>query len=173
MNTRRLVSLSLMAALSIALYYLESLIPPIVPVPGVKLGLANLIFLFVLYYYDGPSYLFVVIVKVLVVALIGQGFGITFLMSAFGSLLSVGITLLLYYSVKPSIFALSSASSLFHVLGQLLAYAIFFENFYIYSYLAILGPLALGMGALIGLLDYFLILRLPQSFRNEEKKRRR
>lgn len=173
MNTRRMVTLALMAALSIALYYLESLIPPIVPIPGVKIGLANLIFLFVLYYYDGPSYIFVLILKVLIVALIGQGFGITFLMSLFGSILSCFVTLLLYYLVKPSIFALSSASSLFHVIGQLIAYAIFFENFYIFPYLAILGPIALATGALIGYFDYFLIKRLPESFRTEEKKRRR
>lgn len=162
-----------MTALSVGLYYLESLIPPIVPVPGSRLGLANLILLFVLYYYDGLSYLFVMILKVLIVALIGQGFSVPFLMSSMGSLFAAVISLFLFYVVKPSIYGVSAAGSVFHTIGQLLVYALFFENFYIFAYFSVLGPIALATGLLIAFLDQLLIRRLPSSFRNEERVRRR
>ncbi|MDD7329006.1 MAG: Gx transporter family protein, partial [bacterium] len=95
-NTRRLVTLALMAALSTGLHYVESIIPSLLPIPGFRLGLANIITLFVLYYYGGLSYLFVTAIKVLLVALISSGFGVTFLMSLTGSVLSAVISLFLY-----------------------------------------------------------------------------
>lgn len=171
-NTRRLVALAFMSAISVSLHYLESVIPPIVPIPGFRLGLSNIITLFVLYYYGGPSFIFVTAVKVIMVALISSGFGVTFMMSLFGSTLSCIISLLLYYLVKPSPYGLSVMSSLFHTIGQLVAFAIFFNNFYIFTYLTILGPMALLSGALMALLVSVLIQKIPQSFKAEEKLRR-
>ena len=171
-NTRRLVTLALMAALSTGLHYVESIIPSLLPIPGFRLGLANIITLFVLYYYGGLSYLFVTAIKVLLVALISSGFGVTFLMSLTGSVLSAVISLFLYYIVKPSPYGLSVTASLFHTLGQLLCYGLFFNTFYIFGYLVILGPLSLLTGFLMALLVTFLIQRIPQSFLAEERIRR-
>lgn len=171
-NTRRLVSLALMSALAVGLHYIESVIPSILPIPGFRLGLANIITLFVLYYYGGLSYIFVTLVKVLMVALITSGFSVTFMMSLTGSLLSMVISLGLYYLVKPSPYGVSVMASLFHTLGQLLCYALFFNTFYIFSYLVVLGPLSLVTGALMAFFVSFLIKRIPASFREEEKTRR-
>lgn len=52
MRTRKLTSLALFATLALAIYSAESLLPPIVPIPGIKLGLANIITLLVLHLYD-------------------------------------------------------------------------------------------------------------------------
>ena len=51
MRTRRLTTLALFATLALAIYSLESLLPPIVPIPGIKLGLANIVTLLVLHLY--------------------------------------------------------------------------------------------------------------------------
>ena len=40
-NTKKLTTLSLLSAIALALYAVESALPPIVPIPGIKLGLAN------------------------------------------------------------------------------------------------------------------------------------
>ncbi len=172
MKTKRLVSLAMMAALSVGLHYAESLIPAFLPIPGFRLGLANIITLFVLYFYDGPSYLFVTLVKVLLVALITSGFGPVFLMSLTGSLLSAAVSLLFYYLVRPSIYAVSTLGALFHTIGQLLAYAFFFNTFYIFSYFTILGPLSIVTGLVMSILVSILIHRLPASLRFEERVRR-
>ena len=172
MKTKRIVTLSLMIATSVLLHYLESLIPSFLPIPGFRIGLANIITLFVLYYFDYKSYLFVLIAKVMFVPLISSGFGIQFFMSMTGSLCSLFITTLLYFLIKPSIYALSSISALFHTFGQLLAYAIFFNTFYIFGYLSILGPLSLLSGILMAILCAILLKRLPDTFKKEEQKRR-
>lgn len=171
-TTRRLVSLALMAALSVGLHYLESLIPPFVPIPGFRLGLANIITLFVLYYYGGVSYIFVTVIKVLIVALISTSFGITFFMSLLGSILSILISLFCFYVIRSSIYSVSALGSLFHTLGQLLAYAIFFKTWPIFSYFALLGPISLVTGVLMAVLVSLLIYRIPRRFREEEKVHR-
>ena len=172
LSTQRVVTLALMIALSVMLHYVEGFIPSFLPIPGFRLGLANIITLFVLYYYDAPSYIFTLLSKTLLVALVSSGFGVQFMMSLGGSLLSMAVTLLLYYLVKPSIYGVSALSSLFHTIGQLFVYALFFNTFYIFSYLSILGPLALVTGVIMALLCSLLIHRLPASFRKEERVRR-
>ena len=157
-----------MLGLSVALHYLESLIP-FALIPGFKLGLSNIVALFVLYYYGGPSFLFVNAMKVVLVGAISTGFiSPSFFMSLSGTMLSSFVSLLLYYLVKTSIYGTSIVSSLFHILGQLLAYGLFFENFYV----VVLGPLSLVTGALMALLCSILIRRLPDIYKLEEKKRR-
>lgn len=171
-NIRRIASLALMAAISTGLHMIESLFPAIVPIPGFRLGLANVITLFVLYYYGGLSYVFTTLIKLLLVALISSGFGITFLMSLSGSILSVVVSLLLYYFIKPSPYGLSIAASLAHTIGQLFCYAIAFNTFFIFSYIAVLGPLSILSGALMALFVSFLVNRIPNSFKQEERVRR-
>lgn len=170
-TTKKLVTLALFIALSFSLHYLESLIPPIVPIPGFRIGLSNLITLFVLYYYGGFSFLFVVLCKTLLVAILTNGFSIPFLMSLGGSFLSSLVALLLYKTLWPSCYTVSLYSSFFHVIGQLLVYALFFRTFYIFRYFLFLGPLSLVTGYLIAFVDNILLKRIPASFKEENRRR--
>lgn len=171
MKTRRLVSLALMLGVSIAIHCLEGLIP--LPVPGFRLGLCNVISLFVLYSFGGVSFLFLVFARVFLVALISSGFGPSFFMSLFGTILSSMVSLLLYYPVKSSIYSLSLSSALFHTLGQLLAYAIFFSSPYIFVLASYLAPLSMLAGILSAILVALILHRFPDLFGKEEKTRRK
>lgn len=171
-TTKRLVILALLSCLSFGLHYIDSLIPSFLPIPGFRLGLANIITLFVLYYYGGPSYLFVTVIKALLVAILTSGFGITFMMSVGGIVLSTLISLLFYYLIKSSIYTLSIFSSLFHTIGQLFVYALFFKSFYIFYYIIILGFIAIATGALMALLVKIMVNRIPKTFLKEESRRR-
>ena len=64
-TTRKLTTLSLLAAIALALYAVESALPPIVPIPGIKLGLANIITLVVLWKYSAKDAFFVLLVRIL------------------------------------------------------------------------------------------------------------
>ncbi len=172
MKTKRLVTLALLLALSIALHYLEGLIPFNL-IPGFRLGLANIISLFALYYFGGISFVFINVARVLIVGMISTGFvSPSFLMSLFGMIISSVITLILYYFIKTSIYGTSIASSLFHVIGQLLAYSIYFDSFQIFYYIIYLGTFSLVSGFLIAFLCSILIKRLPKFYKLEENKRR-
>ena len=170
-TTKKLVTLALLIAISFSLHYIDSLIPSIIPIPGFRLGLSNLITLFALYYFGCFSFVFVVLSKTLLVATLTSGFGITFLMSLAGSVISMLVSILLYKAFKPSIYTVSIYSSVFHTLGQLLVYALFFSSFYIFLYLLYLGPISILTRYLIALLDKILINRLPASLKIEERRR--
>lgn len=172
LNTSRLASLSILSALSVALHLIEMLIPQFVPIPGFRLGLANLVTLFVLYYYDVLSYIFVSVLKVTLVALLTTGFGINFLMSLSGTFLCSIVSIILFKTLKPSPIGLSSISSVFHTIGQLLFYGLFFNTMYIFSYIVFLGPLSILSGILIGFIVSSLLNGVPKTFKNEEKIKR-
>ena len=64
-TTRKLTTLSLLAAIALALYAVESALPPIVPIPGIKPGLSNIITLVVLWKYSAKDAFFVLLVRIL------------------------------------------------------------------------------------------------------------
>lgn len=170
--TKRLVTLSLLLALSVLLHFVEGLIPPIVPIPGYRIGLSNIILLFSLYYYDLKSYSFLLVCKVFLVALISSGFSVQFFLSLSGSILSFTATIITYYLIKGSIYSISTVSALSYTLGQLIAYAIIFDTFPIFMYIIIIGPLSMISGIIMAILTAYLLKRLPDNFKSDEKNRR-
>lgn len=170
--TKRLVTLSLLLAISVLLHFIEGLFPFIIPVPGYRIGLSNIILIFALYYYDLKSYAFLSICKVFLVALISSGFSVQFYLSLCGTITSFIFTLISYYLLKGSIYSISTTSALFHTIGQLLAYAIIFDTYPIFLYIIVLGPLSMFSGLIMAIITSYLIKRLPNSYLREEKKRR-
>ena len=70
MDLKKLLQLALLTGVSMILFLVEAQIPPLVPVPGVKLGLGNIIVVCVLFYYGRREALAVLCVKVLLSALL-------------------------------------------------------------------------------------------------------
>ena len=87
--TKKLTTLSLLSAIALALYAVESALPPIVPIPGIKLGLANIITLVVLWKYSAKDAFFVLLVRILLATLF-FGQAISLLYSLSGGLLPSG-----------------------------------------------------------------------------------
>ena len=156
-NARALALTALLCAVSIALSFLESLIPdfPFV-MPGMKLGLSNIVVMFALELLPLPSSLAVVIFKA-VFALITRGFT-AFLMSLSGGFFSVSVMFLLIRSRKTSFGALGIgvAGAFMHNMGQLLvAYIIVSDG--IYAYIPILSGASILTGTLTGLANYIIL----------------
>ena len=87
--TRRLTTFTMLCALAILFHYVESLIVIPLPVPGFRLGLANIIALITLYLYDARAMLAVSLMRVLFVSLLqGTLFATSFWLSLSGVLLS-------------------------------------------------------------------------------------
>lgn len=64
MKTRRLVELSLLAAIALTIFMVELRIPNLSPVPGVKLGLANIITVYAVYHYRAGEVLLLVLTRI-------------------------------------------------------------------------------------------------------------
>ena len=120
-STKKIVRLSLFLALGVVLNIIESMLPVLIPVPGVKLGIANTIGLIVLYYYGPKEYTLIGFLRVILVALLRTGIGsISFILSLSGWLLSTIFVLLIHLIKKVSIFGLSMSSAVMHGVGQII-----------------------------------------------------
>lgn len=149
MKTRRLALLAMLSALAMILSYVESQIPSPVPVPGVKLGLANLAVVFALYALDWRAAALVSLVRVIVVSVM-FGSGVSLLYSLAGAVLALGAMLALRRSGKFSPMAVSVAGGVMHNVGQVLVASVLLSRdlfAYYLPFLLISGTLT---GALIG-----------------------
>lgn len=120
MRTRRLTTLALFATLALAIYSLESLLPPIAPIPGIKLGLANIVTLLVLHLYHIRDAALVLSVRILLSALL-FGQALSLLYSICGGLLclvAMALTSRLLHRRFPEL--TSILGGIFHNAGQLL-----------------------------------------------------
>lgn len=116
-----MVFVSVMAALSLGLYALESLIPPIIPVPGVKLGLSNVITLICIYIIGRKAAFAVLLIRIFLSSLLfGQPVSLVF--SLFGGVLSFAVMALLKrFFDKSNIWAISVFGAFAHNFGQIIA----------------------------------------------------
>ena len=70
MKPKKVAFLGLCVALSMILSYFESLVPPLVAVPGVKMGFANLVTIFMLYKFSAKETVAVTIIRVVLVSIL-------------------------------------------------------------------------------------------------------
>jgi len=142
-----------MLALSVVLNIIESFIP-ISNIPGLKIGLANSIVLFVLYCYGFKEAFYTSIFRVIIVGLLRTGlFSITFMFSLGGSILSI-ITMYLFKKIKVlSIIGVSIIGAIAHSIGQIIMAMLILKNYNLIYYLPYLLLFAIPSGILIGIIS--------------------
>lgn len=150
--------LGVLTAAAIVIAILESFIPS-VGIPGVKLGLANIVILIILYELGIWEAITVNLLRVLVVSLVrGTFLSMGFLMSLTGCVLSLGIMILFYLLIKKfSIIGVSVIGSVFHVTGQILIAMIFLGSAYIFLYLPVIAISAIITGVFVGIVAKLII----------------
>ncbi|MBE6643801.1 MAG: Gx transporter family protein [Ruminococcaceae bacterium] len=164
MNVKKMTTLSVSVALAMVLSFLETLIPTLVAVPGVKIGLANIVAVFLLYAYGWREAAAVSFTRVCLSALL-FGSAVSLIYSASGAALSlVGMIL----AKKLPLFSAPSVSVLggvLHNAGQIICAALIMENAAIALYfppLVISGTIsgiAVGIAAAILLKKLLSIVR--------------
>lgn len=148
-KTKKLAVAGLLTALAMILSYIEFLIPfSTLGIPGLKLGLANAVTLFLLYEYKAPTAFAVSMMRILLSSLL---FGMAMLpYSLAGGLLSFFVMLLLKRT-RLSIVGVSMAGGVVHNIGQLVTATLIVENLRVFYYLPILLPIGAIMGCGIGI----------------------
>ncbi len=119
-SAQKLTGLALYTTLSLAVYAIESAIPPLVPLPGVKLGLANITTLILLQQDSAKDAFTVLIVRLLLSTLLfGQILSLFYSLS--GGLLSFAVMYPVNRLLQRKLpFLTGALGGLFHNLGQLL-----------------------------------------------------
>ena len=146
-------------ALALIFSYVETLIPIHLGIPGVKLGLANLIIVITLYKMGvKQAYILSVVRVVLAGFIFGNMFSILYSMA--GGLLSLTVMIFLKRTDKFSIMGISMAGGVFHNIGQLIMAAIVLESLSITYYLPVLLISGVLTGFFIGFIANEMLKRL-------------
>lgn len=156
-NTKKLTTLALLAAVSLVLSWLDSLIPVSAALPGAKLGLANLSVLCGLYLLGpGPGAVLCVLKILLSTFLFGNAFSFFYALAG-GVLSFLGMLLL---KKRCSVIFVSVLGGMLHNLGQILVAMVVLETAGLLGYLPVLLLCGLGAGCAIGLVGGILIQRI-------------
>ena len=158
---RKLTLLSVLTAAALILSYAESVLPPIFPtVPGIRVGLPNIVIIFVLYRMDVRSAISVSLVRIVIASLL-FGSPVSFIYSLAGAFLSLTVMALLKKMNILSTVGVSVAGGIFHNLGQILAAMLLLQTVQIGYYFLILAITGTVSGLFIGLCGAFMIARFP------------
>lgn len=150
-KTKRLSLCAALLALALALSYMERFLPlqMVIPLPGVKLGLANVVTLIALYLLGAKAAFGILIPRCILGAIFGGG--ITgFLFSLTGGILALGIMALCRKLPFLSVFGVSILGAAAHNIGQILAAMCLLQSHYVAAYLPYLLGVAIATGFAIG-----------------------
>nr|WP_296955454.1 Gx transporter family protein [uncultured Mediterraneibacter sp.] len=149
-------------ALALIFSYVEAMIPINFGIPGVKLGLANLIVVIVLYKGDWKDALFIAVARIVLSGFIfGNLFSILY--SLAGGLLSLLVMVLLKKTNAFSIAGVSIGGGAAHNVGQLLVAMFVVQTYQVGYYLPVLLIAGVLTGAMIGIVALEVVKRLRFS----------
>lgn len=160
-KSKRIAYFALNVALAFVLSYLESLVPINIGVPGIKLGLANLVVVTALYTLPKSDAFFISMVRIV---LSGLTFGGVFSLvySFAGGILAFAVMLCAKKIRGVSVVGVSVLGAAVHNVGQILAAAVVMKNFGIFYYLPVLLIAGGITGLAIGLLSRIIISRISK-----------
>lgn len=161
MKSKDVSRYALLIALAMVLSWLESLVPVSAAVPGMKLGLTNLVVIFALYRMRNRDAAMISFVRVLLVSFtFGNAYAFAYSMA--GAVLSLLIMLALKKSGRFSTVGVSIAGGVGHNLGQIIIAALVLETEKIFFYLPVLMLSGMAAGVCIGLLGGIITERLKK-----------
>ena len=159
MKTRKLTVMALSVALAMILSFVESQIPSFVPIPGVKVGLANIIVVFALYKLGWKEAFVISLLRVMLISIL-FGHLASFFYSMAGAVLSFIGMVLLKKTGRFSHIAVSVTGGVLHNVGQIAMACILLGTNAIAYYLPFLILSGTIAGVLIGLLAALLVDRI-------------
>ena len=155
--------MAMMIALAMIFSYVETMIPINFGIPGVKLGLANLVIVAAIYLFGGKQAFLISIVRIF---LSGFMFGnlASIMYSLAGGLLSLAVMLLLKKTNKLSILAVSVMGGICHNIGQLIVAMLVVENLKLIFYVPVLLISGFLTGLLIGIVCRVILPAVKRAY---------
>lgn len=156
-NLKKLIYLSLLVACGMVLHFVESTIPVPFPVPGAKLGLANIIALLAITMYGTKEALFVNILRCLLGTLLG-GTMSSLIYSLSGAITSTLVMAVFYRYFRRtfSLVGISIIGGVAHNIAQITVASLVISNFGIFVYLPFLMIIGLLTGTFTGMTAFFI-----------------
>ncbi|MBQ6701458.1 MAG: Gx transporter family protein [Clostridia bacterium] len=154
-SAKRVAFGGLFVVLSLMFSYMESLVPLnfLLPIPGFKLGLANVCVMLALYYLGTVDAFIITLLKSLLTAML-FGTPMSFVFSLVGGLFAFCFLLFAKYIIKEKIgfIGISVACAALHNFGQVATASVIFKDTAIFWYMEWLLPVSIATGIITGLL---------------------
>ena len=162
---KKLIFLSLLVSIGLALSIIESMMPVPFIAPGAKLGLSNMVILITLVIFGFKEALTVGILKSIIFTLATGSISSLFY-SLSGSILSCLIMYIIYskFSEIFSLIGVSIFGAVAHNTAQVLVASLMMNNFKIFSYLPVLLLTSLFTGYFVGLASIYITKNLKKIF---------
>ncbi|HEY5493053.1 MAG TPA: Gx transporter family protein [Candidatus Anoxymicrobiaceae bacterium] len=151
-GTRRVTNLALLVSIGLVLSIIESAFPPLLPVPGAKLGLANIATVIALYMFGPWMALEVTVLRSVIGGLL-RGSVVGLFLSFSGGLVSTLVMIFLYvlFDGTFSVVGVSVAGAVTHNVVQLLAAYLLVRHLALFYYMPYLILIAVPTGLFVGL----------------------
>lgn len=161
-SAKKLTIAGLMAALALIFSYVEVLIPFTIGIPGIKLGIANIVVIIALYYLGARYAITINVIRVMIAGLLFNGlFGALY--SLAGAIVSFIVMVILKKTNIFSVVGISMAGGVAHNLGQILIAAALVANIKMFIYFPVLIISGVITGAVIGVVAGLILGKLPSQ----------
>lgn len=170
-STKHLVRLALYTAIALTIFILEAQLPPLLPaVPGIKLGLSNIVTLFLLTCETKRDAVLVLLARILLGCFF-TGQMMTLIYSLAGGLLSFGMMALCSWIFRKEVLWFTGmAGGVFHNLGQIVAAAVLMQTWAVLYYLPVLVLCGMAAGLFSGFSALFFSKRYQALRTGRQKK---
>lgn len=158
-NVRKLTCLALIVSFAMILSYIEAKIPVFVAIPGVKMGLANIAVIFVLYKMGAKEAAVVSVLRIFLISILFGNVESLFF-SLMGGLLSFAVMLLLKKLTPLGEVAVSVSGGVMHNVGQIIAAMMLLQTDAVMYYLPFLILSGTIAGVVVGVVSALLIKRV-------------
>ena len=158
---KKVAYLGLFLGLALVCSYLESLVPIGFGIPGIKLGLTNVVVILLMYCIGAKEALVISLLRIFLMGFLFNPASILF--SLAGGLLSF---ILMYLMKRTNLFKCLSVSlvgGISHNIGQIIVASVIVENYNILFYIPVLLMAGIITGFLIGIVSQEIIIRLGNS----------
>ena len=159
MKTNKLTRMALLTAIALTIFMVEAQIPPVVPLPGVKLGLSNIVTVFAVFALGPKQAASILFCRIFLGSIFAGNFS-SILYSASGGTLAIFTTILLRKVLKNNqLFIAGSLGAVAHSIGQMIMAVIMTGTPAIAVYLPALVAISIVTGMFTGLCAQFLVNR--------------
>lgn len=159
MKVKKMTFLALLSAIALTIFMVEAQIPALVPIPGVKLGLANIVTVFAVFALGAKEGVIVLFIRIFLGAVFAGNFS-TILYSAAGGACAIGVTILLRKILtKKQLWVAGCLGAIAHSIGQMTMAILLTGTPSLAVYLPVMIAVSIVTGAFTGLCAQFLVNR--------------
>ena len=159
MKTRKLTLLALLTAIALTIFMVEAQIPALLPVPGIKLGLANIVTVFAVFALGPKEAGLILSARIFLGAVFAGNFS-TIFYSAAGGALAIAVTIgLRRVLTKKQLWVAGALGAVAHSIGQMIVAVLITSTPGLIAYLPVMIAVSIVTGTFTGLCALFLVNR--------------